>query len=98
MAKRGELTPELKQEMETFLGREVDETELRLMPYVAYCLVNSRNLDPNKVSGPEREILSKWRAAGHVEGGASFDSLRSTRAFWDFMQGVIYKAYAAYDD
>lgn len=97
MSVRGELTGSIKAKMEAFLGRPVMRSELRLLPYLGYCLVNERRLDPNKVDSSERDVLRAYRDAGYLTGGASYDSLRVTREFWDFMQGIIYEAYSAYD-
>ena len=96
MAKRGELTPALRRKMEAFLGRETSQTELRLLPYIQYAMVNNRRLDPNKLNGAERQILSKWRARGHIEGGAG--GMAITREFWNFMNDILFDAYVGYDN
>lgn len=96
MAKRGELTPTIAQKMEKFLGREATQKELRLYPYLAHVMVNDRKIEPIRIDQPEREILSKLRAEGHIEGGAS--GLAMTREFFLFISDVVFDAYAAFDN
>jgi hypothetical protein len=91
MGKRGEYTPEAALALKDFLGRESSCTELRLIPYVAYCAQNEGRLDPNRINGEERQILQLWREAGYIEGGAS--GLAVSREFWDFMSAILWLAY-----
>lgn len=72
-------------------------TELRLIPYLQYCLVNDQNIDPNKVNQDERLILSKWRNRGYFSGGASNFTLLDKR-FWDFMSSILFYAYVDYEN
>lgn len=96
MPKRGELTPAIKKQMQEFFERDVTQRELRLLPYIQYTMMNTRKLDPRHINGEEREVLQKWREAGHIEGGAS--GLAITRDFWNFMNVILFQAYVAYDD
>ena len=80
--------------MEGFFGRAVTRTELRLIPYVQYVMVNDQKISPNHVNQEERDILSLWREAGHIEGGAS--GLAVTGEFWNFMCEVLFEGYVAY--
>jgi len=50
MGKRGMITPEIQELAKDLLCIEIDQTQLRLMPYVQYCLMNSMNLDPAKIN------------------------------------------------
>ena len=95
MAKRGEFTPHIAEKMRKFLGRESDEIELRLIPYLQYTMVNNQRIDPNKVNSEERAILSKLREAEHIKGGAS--GLAITREFWDFMCDILLDAYVDHE-
>lgn len=94
MAQRGQLTPAVKRFMEEFLGRETTQTELRLIPYIAYEAVNNQKVDPARVNLEERGIMRLWKNDGHFEGGMT--GVAITREFWDFMQGVLWLAYVAY--
>jgi hypothetical protein len=89
---RGTLTNEVKEKAKELFGWEIDVTELRLIPYLLYCCVNSENIDVRKCYQAEREILSKWRKAGLIEGGAS--DLYVTRKMWDIGNEIMWIAYA----
>lgn len=89
--KRGELTYRVKKKSKELLGYEIDVVELRLMPYIQYQMMNEQRIDPNKINPDEREILSKWKKAGHVDGGAS--GLRITEEFWDIINQILFLGY-----
>lgn len=96
MSKRGEFSPFIKSKMEAFLGRESSRTELRLLPYLHYVMVNEQRIEPLKVNQDERLILSQLREAGHIEGGAA--GLAITREFYDFICDVVFYAYVAHEE
>jgi hypothetical protein len=96
MANRGQLTDAIQAKCLAFLGREIDRTEYRLYPYLLYVMVNERRLEPVRVNQSERDVLTKLRAEGHIEGGAS--GLAMTREFFLFASDAVFDGYAAYDN
>ncbi len=84
---RGQLTDRIKKKSKELLGYEINQTELRLMPYIQYVMVNEQRIDINHINEEEREILSKWRKSKHIEGGAS--SLQITKEFWDIICEIV---------
>jgi len=88
---RGILTKEVQEIARRHIGRDIDETELRLIPYVQYVMVNDQKLDMNKINQDDRKILRKWKDAGLVEGGAS--GLSITKDFWDFACEILFQSY-----
>lgn len=76
------------------LGEKYNITreELRLMPYLQYCLMNNLSIDPRKIIPEERKILSKWQDEGKITrsciGGCSI-----TKEFWTTMNEILYEAY-----
>jgi hypothetical protein len=92
---REQLTEEIKKRSKELLGYEIDRTELRLMPYILTVMMNTQKIDPAKVNQEDREILSKWRAAGHIEGGAS--GLRITVDFWNIICEIVRMGYVDID-
>lgn len=96
MQRRGELTDRIKKKSRELLGYEIDVTELRLMPYIQYVMVNEQRIDLNKINPADRAILKKWREAGHIEGGAG--GLKITREFWNIICEVIRLGYVDIDD
>jgi hypothetical protein len=94
MSGRGALTPEIRARSKELLGYEIDKTELRLMPYIQFTMMNEQRLDPRKISGEERDVLQRWREAGHIEGGAS--GLAITREFWDIINDLLFMGYVSH--
>ena len=92
---RGQLTKRVAEKAKELLGRDIDTTELRLMPYLQYQMMNKQRIDPAMCSGNDRKILSKWREAGHIDGGAS--GLGITKEFWDIINEILFLAYVDVD-
>lgn len=67
--------------------------ELRLIPYLQYCLINQEPIDPNKTHPKERVILSDWQSKGYISGCAS-DVICISREFWDIIHDCLWYAYA----
>ena len=88
---RGAITQAIKAKSKQLLGYEIDVTELRLMAYVVYVMMNEQRIDPNKCNRDDRDILQKWREAGHIQGGAS--GLSITREFWDILGEIVFMGY-----
>lgn len=93
---RGKLTQRIKDKSKELLGYEISQTELRLMPYIQYVMVNEQRISMNKINQEEREILSKWKEAGHIEGGAS--GMRITLEFWNILCEIIMLGYVDLDE
>lgn len=84
--RRGCLTPEIKKKY------GVSIKQLRLLPYLQDCLMNSRPIDPNKIDAEERKILQEWRDQGHITFSMS-ETCTCTKKFWDIMSEILYDAY-----
>ena len=88
---RGVLTKEVQEIAKKHIDREIDRTELRLIPYIQYIMVNEQRLDISKINQDERVILRKWKDSGLVEGGAT--GLSITEDFWNFICEVLFQSY-----
>lgn len=89
---RGVLTKEVQEIANRHIGRDIDQTELRLIPYVQFVMLNEQKIDIRKINQDERKILRKWKDAGLIEGGAS--GLSVTKDFWDFSSEILFQSYA----
>lgn len=95
---RGELTDRIKRKSEELLGYEISVGELRLMPYVQYCVVNQQALSINPrghrlVTEEEAELLRFWLDTGYIV--STLDSKAIvTKEFWDAMSELIWLGYA----
>ncbi|MBB76571.1 MAG: hypothetical protein CMJ75_18860 [Planctomycetaceae bacterium] len=88
---RGRLTNQIREIAQERLGREIDQVELRLYPYLQYTMMNDQRLDPAKINGEERKILQSLREGGFIEGGAS--GLSMTKDFWDAINEILWISY-----
>lgn len=89
--KRGQLTDRIIKKSEELLGYAIPQQELRLMVYIQYVMVNEQHINIEKVNNEERKILSKWREAGHIVGGAA--QLSITEEFWDAICEIVFLGY-----
>lgn len=71
--------------------------ELRLMPYLSYCLQNMMPVDPNKMTQAEREILQKWRDEGKITFSMT-EPCTATKEFWMEMSEILYYGYVPEKD
>lgn len=92
---RGALTQDIKDEAFKFFGYEITQQELRLLPYLQSVMMNDQRLDPRRINEDEREILSKWRKLGYLDGGAS--EMTITKEFWDVMHEILWLGYVNHD-
>lgn len=88
---RGVLTEEIKALSNELLGYEITQKELRLMPYIQYCVLNSQNIDIGKVNAEERKILQSWKEKKYIDSPAS--DLRVTKEFWDIVNEILWVGY-----
>jgi hypothetical protein len=88
---RGCLTEKIQGIAKEKLGREITTTELRLMVYTQYVMLNEQRIDPRKINQEERELLSLWRKEEHIDGGAS--GLSITKDFWDTICEILWEGY-----
>jgi len=88
---RGQLTNRILKKSKELLGYEICVKELRLMPYIIDVMINNQKIEPIKINRYEREILSKWRTSGHIEGGAS--GLQITEEFWCILTEIVRLGY-----
>ncbi len=89
--KRGQLTDRIKERSKELLGYEINVKELRLMPYLLDIMMNNQRIDPSRINQEEREIFSKWRENGHIEGGASGTQI--TEEFWNIVCEIVRLGY-----
>ncbi len=88
---RGMLTRRITDKSKELLGYEISQVELRLMAYAGHVMVNNQRIEPQKCNNDDRAVLKKWRAAGHIEGGAG--GLAITKEFWDAIHELIWLGY-----
>lgn len=95
MGERGMLTDKIQAVAVKHLGRKITVRELRLMPYIHYCLTNEQRADPARINDEERALLIQWRKDGWLVNSTS-PPLEATKKFWAAMNEVIWAAYVNY--
>ena len=97
---RGQLTDEIQKLAKEFLKREIDTTELRLYPYFDFVMKNDQYIDPRKINGDDRKVLSRLRSEGYIDyHSETFDDkpmrtyLTLTKEFYDYINQVLWLAY-----
>ena len=99
MAKRGQVTPEIKNLADRLLGVKcITVRELRLMPYVQYVMMNNQKLDPQLINNEDRKIWQDWKSNGWVNGGMQMQRIVISKDFWDAMNEILWLAYVIYED
>jgi hypothetical protein len=88
---RGILTYEIMAKSKELLGYEITQEELRLMPYIQYCVLNDQNISPSHVNKKEREILSGWRYKGYISAPSA--SLKISKFFYDAICELLWLGY-----
>lgn len=88
---RGMLTDEIKEFAEKFLGREFDITELRLYPYLDYCLKNGGKYESKRVNWEEEKIMMQLAFECRMK--VEENSFSVTKSFYDFIQEVLWMSY-----
>lgn len=91
---RGCLTKEIKEKAEKYLGREFTVTELRLYPYIQYCVMNGGYIERSKINAEERDILRNLESEKNLIRGFS-GQIYPTREFWMFLNDIMADTYVA---
>lgn len=98
---RGMLTDRVKAASMKAFGYEIDQIELRLMPYFHFIMLNEQRVERDKLNSFERMVLDKWNDAGYISGGTSralldghvSDLVTCTPEFWAGINEMLYLAY-----
>ena len=88
---RGVITDKIQEIAKKYLKREIITTELGLLPYIQFVMMNEQRLDIARINGEERKILALWKKKDLIEGGAG--GLSICKDFWDFMNEVLWEGY-----
>lgn len=92
---RGMLTDKVQEIANKFLGEKITLKELRLYPYIDYCLKNGGVVERAKLDNKEFEILAKKQAEGHLKKSGKYITV--TRNFYNYMQDVLAESYVLFE-
>lgn len=93
MAKRGQLTEQIKEIAKRSLGKEISQTELRMMPWAQYMMRNGMDVDDQKLNSDERRVLRDWEGRGWCL--KETPRLMLTSEFLGAIQPILCLAYMA---
>lgn len=88
---RGALTEEIQENARRFLGREINQVELRLYPYIDYCIKNGGRFDPNKINEEERIIIRKLKDAKLLD--TENWNFYISKEFYNYIQTILWLSY-----
>ena len=99
---RGKITSGIKQKSQELLGYEIDQAEIRLMPYMDFVMKNEQRIDLHKISSEEMDILSKWVRKGFILEGVTEkgrpnqsegEVIVLEKKFYDAVQEILWLGY-----
>lgn len=85
------LSEEIKQKSQELLRYEITQEELRLMPYVLYCVLNDQDVSPRHINAEERNILMEWQKKGFISSPSLH--LRIRKDFYDMANELLWIGY-----
>lgn len=95
---RGHLTPEAVAYWKEATNRELTVTELRLMPFIQYTVMNGGKLEGKRINADERKVLTSlqvnaWIVFRRMPGQPGWYRLGVSQAFWERMNHVLLLTY-----
>ena len=95
---RGNLTEQIRVKALDLMGKEISVTELRLMPYLQYVLMNERKFDVCKLNNEDIGIIQEWESEGYISFETDIENkILCTKAFWDIMCEILFLGYVDID-
>lgn len=89
---RGVLTNKIQTKASSFLQRKISQKELRLYPYIDYCIKNACcGWSYSKMDEEEIKILNRLYREGYII--YSPEKVIVTRIFYNFMQDILAMSY-----
>ena len=92
---RGTITENIRTICEKHNIEEINETQLRLLPYIQYLIINHMGLEPLKINSDERGYIIKWKDKGYLQGGMR--GFEISKQFWDFINDCLWESYVTED-
>lgn len=94
--KRGQLTERIKTKSVELFGYEINQKELRLMPYILYSAQNKR--EASNMNDEEKDILSSWVDRGFLLITGLGNILSISEDFWNKANQIIFLGYVDLSD
>ena len=88
---RGQITDGVKKVSMGQLGYAIDTAELRLMPYLQYCMVNSEAMSERRMNDGDHKVLRKWKGKGFIDSAGLRPKL--TKKFYVAIMEILCVAY-----
>lgn len=90
---RGALNEDEQKLSNEFFGRDLSLIELRLFPYLDYCLKNSGRYDPLKMNKREISIFHQYAKKYPQHFEFSMREIWVSKEFYQFIQDVLWVTY-----
>ncbi len=90
---RGMLTNEVLKISEEQLGYRITVRQLRLLPYIQYCMMNGESLKLRSLNAEEQSILEYWVDEGFMEGSSGIPHV--SKKFYEAMCAILMVGYCS---
>lgn len=91
MAYRGNIDDNIQAKAIEFLGREITQTELRLYPYIDFCLKNKAEWLLERIESEEFKVLDRLQNEEHIK--YNKNEISCTSEFFDYLHEMMKLAY-----
>lgn len=99
---RGQITEQVKEKSKELFGFALTRSELRLLPYIQYTMMNSQKFKLETMNSDDFSALSKFRNLGYITEGVTESGrpmvsegskLRITKEFWTKLNELMWMSY-----
>lgn len=92
---RGCITDEIQKLARDYLGREITTRELRLYPFIDYCLKNGGYMSRDKIDDEEVDIIHSYDEKTQLK--RDFQGyIWVSESFYNYIQSVLWHSYVDY--
>lgn len=97
MAQRGMMTEAINAKAKEFLGADMTQAQLRLLPYLMYCVTNGVHLEKRKLNEDEEDIIVQFSSNGYITDDP-YVLAKVSKEFYDFANEILWLGYVDHNN